>query len=110
MKDGRDENLTLLPVEQLPQTDEPKKKPRVNCLQDMLLELMDERHISLAMIQKATSIPWATLQGWHDGSVNSQLADRNLLKLAQFFNVSLAFLVYGLGDSDPAFNEFGEGA
>lgn len=80
-----------------------KKRPQVNCLQDMLLELMNKRMVTLAQIHKATKIPWATLQNWHDATVNSQLADKNLLELARFFNVSLFYLVYGIGTDEPAF-------
>lgn len=98
------ENLPM-PIE-LPVTDEAKKRTKVNCLQDMLLELMDERKVSLAQIQKETKIPFSTLMGWHDGSVNCQIADKNLLALARFFNVSLEFLVYGIGNGDPAFEQF----
>jgi hypothetical protein len=103
------ENLPLLPPEQLPQTDEPKKRERVNCLQDMLLELMHERKISLATIQKTTGIPWPTLIGWHSGDVACQMADKNLLALARFFNVSLEYLVYGIGDDAPAFGSLSNG-
>jgi hypothetical protein len=100
------ENLSLLPPEQLPQTDEPKKVEKVNCLQDQLLDLMNERGVSLAEIQASTGIPWGTLMAWHDGKFGSQLADKNLLRLAQFFKVPLEFLVYGLGSDEPLFEEF----
>lgn len=97
------EQPKLLPDDQLPVTDEVKAKPKVNCLQDILLELMDERKVTLAQIQKETNIPWGTLMGWHNGDVNSQQADRNLLALSKFFNVSLHYLLFGMGDSDPYF-------
>lgn len=90
----------------LPQTDEPKKKQSMNCLQDMLLELMDTRKVSLAEIHKATEIPWGTLQGWHDGDVRCQMADKNLYRLAKFFNVPLEYLVYGIGSDEPIFEQF----
>lgn len=84
-----------------------KVREKVNVLQDMLLELMDERKVSLAQIQKETGIPWGTLMGWHNGDVNVQKLDSNILKLAQFFNVHIHYLVYGIGSDDPAF-EAGE--
>ncbi len=99
------DNQTGMPID-LPVTDEAKRKPSINCLQDVLLDLMDERKVSLSQIQKATGIKWSTLMGWHDGAVTSQLADKNLLMLAQFFNVSLEFLIYGIGDESPRFEEF----
>lgn len=101
---GMSENLPI-PIP-LPVTDEPKRVEKVNCLQDMLLELMDKRQVTLAQIQRETNIPWSTLQGWHDGNANSQLADKNLLRLAQFFKVPLEYLVYGLGSDEPLFDEF----
>lgn len=85
-----------------------KERPRVNCLQEMLLELMDERKVSLSQIQKATGIPWGSLMDWHNGTVRAQMADKNLLKLGQFFNVSLYYLLYGIGDDRAEFDEFSE--
>lgn len=99
------ENLLMFDPVELPQTDEPKKKPKINILQDMLLELMDERKVSLAQIQKATGIPWGTLQGWHDGDVGCQKLDRNVFELAKFFNVHLHYLGFGVGTDEPAFRE-----
>lgn len=98
-----EKNLTLLPDEQLPQTDEPKKKEKVNILQEMLAEIMSERNITPAEVQKATGIPWGTIHSWMVGSVDCQKADKNLLKLAQYLNVSLFYLLYGIGSDDPYF-------
>lgn len=83
------------------------KKPQEpeNCLQDMLLELMDERSIRPSEIQKATGIPWGTLQGWIMGDVKTQKLDRNIFKLAKFFNVSIHYLGFGVGDDDPVFDD-----
>lgn len=69
----------------------------VNCLQDMFIELINERRVELADIQKGTGIPWSTLHGWYIGDVKSQMLDKNVLKLAQFFNVSLEYLAFGIG-------------
>lgn len=103
-----EETLLMFPPEELPQTDEPKKKEKVNCLQDILLELMDERNINPAEIVRATQIPWGTFHGWMCGDVICQKADKNLLKLAQFFNVRLEYLIYGIGDDSAAFEEFAQ--
>lgn len=82
------------------------KKQSINCLQDMLIELMDKRGVSLADIQKTTSIPWGTLHGWYTGDVIAQKADKNLLALAQYFKVPLEYLVYGIGSDEPIFEPF----
>lgn len=77
-----------------------KKKQRVrNCLQDMLLEIMDERKCSLADIQKHTKIPWGTLYGWFKGDVTAQYLDHNIAVLAKYFQVSIEYLAFGYGDS-----------
>nr|BDT27281.1 hypothetical protein BHI3_07470 [Bacteriovorax sp. HI3] len=80
-----------------------KVQEKVNVLQEMLLELMDERKVTLSQIQKETGIPWGTLMDWHNGDTNVQKLDKNILKLAQFFNVHIHYLVYGIGTDEPAF-------
>lgn len=103
-----EENLTLVPIEQLPQTDEPtkKRKETSNCLGDMLRMLMDERGLKDADVVRHTGIAWATWHGWVTEDVKCQLADDNLLKAMKFFNVHLEYLVFGIGDGEPAFKEF----
>lgn len=87
--------------------DEPVvRKPRVNCLQEILLEVMNERKLTLAEIQKGTGISWATIISWHEGTYNSQRADKNLLKLAQFLNLNLSYLLFGIGDESPLVEKF----
>lgn len=83
-----------------------QKKPKVNALQDVVIDLMNARGLKDADIIKATGIPWATWDGWITGKVGTQLADENLKKLMQFFNVHLEFLVYGIGNGEPAFEKF----
>jgi hypothetical protein len=102
----KDENLTLLSMDEMPVTDEKEEKPRVNCLQEMFIELLDERKLQLVDVQKGTEIPWGTIYAWYCGDVRAQLADRNLLKLAQFFNVSLEYLCFGIGEDFEAFEKF----
>lgn len=94
----------------MPQSDPAKPQEKVNCLQDMLLELIDKRDVTLAQIQRATEIPWSTLMGWHDGTSGAQLADKNLLRLAQFFKVPLEYLVYGIGSDEDQYERFNGGA
>jgi DNA phosphorothioation-dependent restriction protein DptG len=102
---------TIVPLEQLPQTDEPKKKkkPSSNILSKIMKELMEERDIKLAQIQKATGIAWSTLHGWYDGDVKAQILDEDLLKVARFFNVTLEYLAFGIGDDSPAYGKFENG-
>jgi hypothetical protein len=100
------EQVPLLPAEELPQTDPAKpKKEKVNCLQDMMIEIMNERKIELAEIQRETGIPWGTLYAWYSGEVSAQLLDRNILKLAQFFNVSIHYLGFGIGEDENVFEK-----
>lgn len=110
-----EDNLLILAPEELPKlTNEEiealggkvkKEKPRINCLQDMVIELMNERGLKDADIIKAIGIPWSTWHGWVSGDVRCQMADDNLKKLMKFFNVHLEYLVYGIGDDSPAFEE-----
>lgn len=103
-------NLTLLPEEQLPQTDEPKKKKQqVNCLQDMILEFMNEFDLKDADMVKGTGIKWGTWYGWITADVDCQLADRNLFELWKFVNkykkIPLEYLVYGVGTDGELIKE-----
>ena len=103
----------------LPQTDEPKKKKSMNVLSEMFRELLDgdldenfqpipggRPKTELAQVQKATGIPWGTLQGWYDGDVKCQMADENLYKLCKFFDVPFEYLVYGIGSDKPMYESF----
>lgn len=82
------------------------KKPKVNNLQEIVIELMNERKLKDVDVIKGTGIPWGTWMGWINGEVKAQLADENLLKLARFFNVHLEYLCFGVGSDEPAFNDF----
>jgi transcriptional regulator with XRE-family HTH domain len=102
-----DENLKLFSPEEMPQTDEAKKeKVRVNCLSEILREVMYERKIEAVDIHKATGISYSTLSGWMLNGVNSQLADKNLLELGKFLNLDLYYLLFGIGTDDPHFKDF----
>lgn len=97
------ENEMLLPEDQFPQTDPGRpKKPRVNCLQETVIEFMDEFNLKDADVIRGTGIKWPTWHGWITGDVNCQLADQNLFKLWMFVNkfkkISLEYLLYGIGD------------
>lgn len=80
------------------------KKIRVNCLQEMLAELMTRDGVELVDVQKATGIPWGTLHSWAVESVSCQKLDINILQLARFFNVSINYLAFGVGTDAPFSN------
>jgi transcriptional regulator with XRE-family HTH domain len=67
---------------------------------------MNERGLRDSEVVKATGIPFSTFHGWVTGDVGAQLADRNLLKLAQFLNVTLEYLCFGVGSDEPAHISF----
>jgi transcriptional regulator with XRE-family HTH domain len=79
------------------------------CISDMILELMDSRNVSFEEILKQTGIPHPTLNDWIKGKT-TPLTGRNLLKLAQFFNVHIHYLCFGIGTDEPAFNNFEKSA
>lgn len=90
-----DENLTLVPIEELPQTDAGKpEKPRVNNLQENFVFLLEKRSVTLAVTQKETLIAWPTLYGWYKGDVKAQMLDLNVKELASFLGVSLEELAF----------------
>lgn len=95
------ENLSLLPLEELPATDSKKEKEKVNCLGFILRELMYERKIEAVDIHKATGISYSTLSGWLLETVDTQLLDKNIFELSKFFNVSINYLGFGHGTDEP---------
>lgn len=99
------ENLSLLPSEQLPETDEPKKKKEtMNCLGANLREILDELGLKDADVVRGTGIAWSSYHGWITEDVDCQLTDDNLYKLWSFLNrfkkVPLEYLIYGIGDTE----------
>lgn len=108
------ENLLLLPAKELPITDPEnakkkiKKESKHNCLQDMILELMTERGLKDADMVKALNMPWATWSDWIHKKNSTQLTGDDLYNLMMFFNVHLEYLVYGIGNGEPAFEKFDE--
>jgi hypothetical protein len=92
-----EQNLTLVPMEQLPQTDEAKpKRLSINILQENLIKLMERDKRSLADVQKATGIAWGSLYGYYVADVTSQLLDINIKELSDYFDVSIDFLAFGI--------------
>lgn len=87
-------NLSLLAPEDLPITDVKIEKPRVNLVQENLNYLIAKKNLTPAHIQRETSIPWSTFQGWLDYSVKTQLLDINIKELADFLEVSIDELAF----------------
>lgn len=75
-----------------------KKMSSVVCLSDILLELMNERRVEAADIHKATGIPYSTLTGYIKNHVKAPLLDGNILALSKFFNCSINYLAFGIGE------------
>jgi len=89
-----DTNLTLVPLEELPQTEEKKEKIRVNNLQENFIFLIEQKKVSLADVCRETSIPMTTAWGWFTGSVDSQLLNINVKELADYFEVEIGALAF----------------
>ena len=104
---SQSENLEMFNVLPMDNPDAAKKKKKSsNILQDNLAQLMSERKVEMADIHKATGIPYPTLCDWCFGTVETQRLDDNIKKLAQFFNVTIDYLAFGIGDDSPAYGKF----
>lgn len=94
--------------EQLAFFDMPKEPGKVqikNCLSFILNELMKEKNVTLSQIQQATGIPWSTLSNMKNGKRKTQRTSENILALAKFFNVTIDYLCFGIGeDGTEEFN------
>jgi hypothetical protein len=92
-----EKNLTIVPVEQLPQTDEPKKNKRVivNTISDNILALMARDKVEMAEVQRETRIPWGTFYCWCSEEM-TPLLDLNVKELADYFDTSIDFLAFGV--------------
>jgi hypothetical protein len=93
-------------------SDRRKKAASVNCLSEILRELIDEWKISLADVQRGTGIAWPTLQGYFSGKVKTQMLDGNILALSKFFGCSINYLAFGIGEEPikPEAPEFDQAA
>jgi hypothetical protein len=92
----------LIPLfSDIPTDNTPKKKQKTftNCLADTFNEILFERKIQLAKVQRETNIPFPTLDDWIKGK-SCPLADDNLMVLSKYLGVNLEFLCYGIGSPD----------
>lgn len=99
-----DEETQEQMFDDLPITDEKKKKEKVNCLGEILRETLDEFGLKDADVIRGTGIKWSSYFGWVTEQVSCQLCDKNLLVLWQFLNrykkMDLQYLVYGIGEAE----------
>jgi hypothetical protein len=80
-----------------------KRKDFQNQLPEQLNRLMDLFKVEASNIYKETGIPPATLSGWTNSNVETQMLDDNIKKLARYFGVSVDFLAYSTPMSDRDF-------
>lgn len=73
-----------------------KKKRYTNCIGEILMELIEERKLSLAKVHRDTEIPFPTLDDWAK-SKSVPLTDENLMVLKNYFGVNIEYLCYGVG-------------
>jgi len=59
---------------------------------------MNEWKVEAADIHKATGIPYSTLTGYIKNHVKAPLLDGNILALSKFFNCSINYLAFGVGE------------
>ena len=94
------ENLTLLPLSELPQTDEPKRAERCNLVDEQLLRIMKARNLSQAEISRMANIPTTTIHEWVTGGVTNPQLAKGIFNLAVALKVTTDWLAYGVGE-DP---------
>ena len=73
---------------------------------------MNEWKVEAADIHKATGIPYSTLTGYIKNHINSPLLNGNILALSKFFNCSIDYLAFGIGEEpvQPEKSEFNQAA
>lgn len=96
------ENLTLLPLDELPVTDTPDtvEPDKTVIIHEIMEEFMKEFNVNLAMIERDTELSNSTLSDWLSGKV-TPLAGDKLRVLAKYFRTSTDYLVYGVGPAHP---------
>jgi hypothetical protein len=86
-----------------------KKKPEIeNCLTEILNEVFFERKLTEAKVARDTDIPFTTLNDWLNGRVQKQTLGKNIPKLARYLNLSIEYMVYGIGSDDPIYKQEGD--
>ena len=93
--------VPLFSEEELKPDTELRKKPKTfrNCLADIFNEIIFDRQIPLARVQRETNIPFPTLDDWIKGR-SCPLADDNLMVLTRYLDTNMEYLCYGIGCED----------
>lgn len=89
---------SLSPETSKKRADSRRKSSANCCIQEILIELMNDWKVELATIQKETGIPWGTLYGFYKGDIKAPILNGNILALANFFNCSISYLAFGIGE------------
>ena len=74
---------------------------RRECIPSRLAELMESKHCTLHRLSAGTEIPAATIRGYLNGG-RETISTRNLLLIAQFFQMPMAELMDRLASPFPA--------
>lgn len=69
----------------------------------MLAELMKEKKLTVRSLSKECGVPASTLQSYLSGKKAAYAPD-HLLKISEFFSVTLDYLLYGKGSSQNDLN------
>ena len=74
-------------------------KKMAGCFAKNLEKMMKEKRVSLRVLSAAIDVPAKTIHGWISGSGNALPRNADVLKrLADYFNVSTHFLIFGEED------------
>lgn len=80
------------------------------CFREILNELIDERGVSIISIHRGTGIAESTLSEYLSGKTK-QPNIVHAYRLSRFFNISIDYLVFGIGSDEPYYKGFdGESA
>jgi plasmid maintenance system antidote protein VapI len=86
-----------IPRDAAPKDSKPKKY--TNCIAEILHEIMEEKKTALPRVHGETGIPFSTLYEWITGKA-IPITDESIMILAKHLNVTLEYLLFGIGFSD----------
>lgn len=75
-------------------------------LTELLNGLIKKRGITITSLSRISNVPLQTLHGWLQGSEPKSI--RQVKKIADFFNVDLDYLCFGIEQEKPIFQNFKE--
>jgi plasmid maintenance system antidote protein VapI len=105
-RQGGEMNNQLILLPDLRPSEVEARKPSHDgvCFDEILNELMSEREVSSVKLHRATGIPESTISEYITGKTKHP----NIVhayRIARFFNCTIDYLVFGLGDSDPYYGD-----